>query len=244
MKAGTSRAQRAGMVCPKSPRDYVVSGLIERVRKMAARMKKRLPPHVDQDDLEAAGFLGLAQALSHGQLADPSAFEAYAMQRAMGAMLDELRGSDQLTRGQRRLAKRLTEVEKTLAQSLGRRAEPEEIAGELGISMADLDIARVRTARQDRVSLSVAESHTPSHPTLRPDAMLDAVRQAERLRGALAELPGRLQVIVDLSCGEELTLREIGQRLGVTEARVCQLRQEAVRRLRTRCAPSEWDTAA
>jgi RNA polymerase sigma factor for flagellar operon FliA len=68
--------------------------------------------------------------------------------------------------------------------------------------------------------------------------MLDAVRQAEVLRGALAELPARLQTIVDMSCAEELTLREIGVHLGVTEARVCQLRQQAVKRLRTRCAPA------
>jgi RNA polymerase sigma factor for flagellar operon FliA len=210
---------------------------------MAGRLKQRLPPHVDLDDLIAAGNLGLAQALANGQVGEPGAFEAYALQRASGAMLDELRGNDQLTRGQRRLAKRLAQIEKGLAQQLGRQPASEEIAEALGMSAGDLAEARRRTARHDHVSISVAETHTLSHSSIRPDAMLDAVRRAEKLRGAMTQLPGRLKVVVDLSCGEELTLREIGKRLGVTEARVCQLRQEAVRRLRTSCNEG-WSSAS
>lgn len=225
-----------------------IAALVESVRKVAARLKRRLPPHIELDDLISAGHLGLARALATGRVEDPNAFEAYALQRATGAMLDELRGHDQLTRGQRRLAKRLARVEAGLGQRFGRKPETEEIAEELGISSADLAAARHRTARHDRVSLSVAESHTPSRASVAPDAMLDAVRRAEKLRGALAELPGRLKTVVDLSCGEELTLREIGERLGVTEARVCQLRKEAVSRLRSRCAeptlpPARWSDA-
>ena len=184
-----------------------ISALMESVRKVALRLKRRLPSHVELDELISAGNLGLAQALAHGRIDEPNAFGAYALQRATGAMLDELRGHDQLTRGQRRLAKRLAQVEKGLGQRLGRKPETDEVAAELGIATSDLATARHRTARQDRVSLSVAESHTPAQASFRPDAMLDAVRRAETLRGALQELPGRLKMVVDLSCGEELTLR-------------------------------------
>ncbi len=214
---------------------FQTSALVESVRRAALRLKKRLPAHVELDDLISAGNLGLAQALAYGRFEAPSAFEAYALQRATGAMLDALRGHDHLTRGQRRLAKRLARVEKGLGQRFGRQPETDEVAAELGITTADLASARHSTARRDRVSLSAAESHTPGRPSLRPDAMLDAVRRAEKLRGALDELPRRLKTVVDLSCNEELTLREIGKRLGVTEARVCQLRKEAVERLRVSC---------
>jgi RNA polymerase sigma factor for flagellar operon FliA len=225
--------------------------LMTRTKKLALGMKRRLPAHVDADDLIGVGYLGIAKAMSNWRGGAPAAFEAYAMQCAWGAMLDELRRNDQLTRGERRLAAKLGHAERQLSQALGRQPEPEEVASQLGMSTDDLMSARMRTARRDRVSLSALGSLSPSPSSgPPPDAMLEAVRRAEQLRDALKDLPGRLQTVVDLSCSEELTLREIGARLGVTEARVCQLRKEALTRLRAKCArdsllPSgNWNAAA
>jgi RNA polymerase sigma factor for flagellar operon FliA len=200
-------------------------------------MKRRLPGHVDVDDLIGAGLLGLAQAHAHWQSGDPGAFVAYALQRAMGAMLDELRRGDQLTRAQRRLAARLFEAEHRLSQSLGRQPETQEIGNAVGMTSTEVQIARTRTTRYNRVSLSATECVIPGETdTPEPETALQEAQRTQKLRVALERLPGRLRTVVDLSCGEELTLREIGERLGVTEARVCQLRKEAVTQLRRSCS--------
>jgi RNA polymerase sigma factor for flagellar operon FliA len=222
--------------------------LLTRTRKLALRLKRRLPSHIDPEDLVGVGNLGIARALAHWQGGEEGAFAAYAMQCAWGAMLDELRRNDPLTRGQRRLAAKLHRAEHQLTQELGRQPEHDEIATELGMSPEDVLDAQARTTRRDRVSLSALGSLSPaadSGPT--PEAMLDEVRRAERLRGAMNELPDRLRRVVDLWCDEELTLREIGARLGVTEARACQLRKEAIARLEATCAhpaADDFDAAA
>jgi RNA polymerase sigma factor FliA len=214
-----------------------VEELIPRVRRIAYRMKRRLPPHVDVDDLIGAGLLGLAQARAHWQSGDRGAFVAYAIQRAMGSMLDELRKGDQLTRSQRRLAAILFEAEQRLSHTLGRPPELQELASAVGMSPAEVHDARTRTRRRDRVSVSASEG-MPTLETSRPgpEAALDQAQRARKLRVAFDQLPDRLRAVVDLSCTEQLTLREIGERLGVTEARVCQLRKEAVTQLRRSCA--------
>jgi RNA polymerase sigma factor FliA len=215
----------------------IVHELIPRVRRVAHRMKRRLPSHVDVDDLIGAGLLGLAQAHAHWKGGEPGAFIAYAMQRAMGAMLDELRRTDQLTRAQRRLAARLVEAEQRLSQSLGRQPEVQELASAVGMSPSEVQTARASTARLNRVSLSATEG-VVAVDTLGagPEGALQEAQRTHKVRLALGRLPGRLRTVVDLSCTERLTLREIGQRLGVTEARVCQLRKEAVSQLRRSCS--------
>jgi RNA polymerase sigma factor for flagellar operon FliA len=163
-------------------------------------------------------------------------------------MLDELRGNDQLTRGARRLASELGCVETRLTHELGRKPESDEMARALGMSPASLMAARMRTESFDRVSLSVVDFAPNSEVGFEePEYALDRCQRERKLKLAMDKLPERLRNILTLCC-EGLTLREIGVRLGVTEARVCQLRKEALTMLRRHCsdtvlppAPSyEW----
>ncbi len=216
--------------------DVSVPELFAKVRGLAGRLKRRIPEHVEYDDLVSAGLLGVARALAQGHMDDPGVFQSYALRCAAGAMLDELRGNDPLTRGQRRVARRLAQAERALSQELGREPEGHEVATAMGVSEAELAEARQSAARRDRVSLAVVESVASSHASVRPDALLVAAQEAESLQKALENLPGRLKTVLELSTEADLTLREIGQRLGVTEGRVCQLRKEAVRQLRADCA--------
>jgi RNA polymerase sigma factor FliA len=212
-----------------------VDRLVSRVHAIAARMKRRLPRHIELDDLVGAGCLGLAQAIAHWRGGEPAAFEAYSLQRATGAMLDELRGHDQLTRAQRQLAGKLVATERRLANQLGRKPELEEVASAIGMSANSLHAARQKTTRYDRVSISATDGREPTTHFSAPDTVLENAQREAKLSTALGRLPDRLRTVVDLSCTEDLTLKEIGHRLGVTEARACQLRKEAVTRLRHGC---------
>lgn len=211
--------------------------LIARVKQAARRLKRRLPAHVDVDDLISAGYLGLAQALASFEGTEAHALEAYALQRATGAMLDELRSQDQLTRSQRKLAGRIGAAERALGQELGRRPESEELAAKVGMTTDDLATARAKTLRYDRVSLGGFESRAPVSSSLAaPDKALEEAQSALRVQRAVDALPERLRTIVDLGCSQDLTLRQIGDLLGVTEARICQLRKQALTKLKERCA--------
>jgi RNA polymerase sigma factor for flagellar operon FliA len=159
-------------------------------------------------------------------------------------MLDELRGNDQLTRGARRLAGELVEAENRLANELGRKPEADEVANALGMSHASLIAARLRTKRYDRVSLTAMDGAVP-HGLMaeEPELLLDRNQREKKLQAGMDQLPERLRNILHMCCDEGLTLREIGVRLGVTEARVCQLRKEAVARLRRHCSDTVFPPA-
>jgi RNA polymerase sigma factor FliA len=224
--------------------DHLLQSLMTRVRRIAFRMKQRLPAHIDVNDLISAGYLGLTQALANWQGGEQGAFEAYSVRRATGAMVDELRGNDQLTRGARRLAGELLDAENRLAHSLGRKPDADEIAHALGMSQAALIAARLRTKRYDRVSLTAMDGSLPqSLIAEEPEILLDRNQREKKLQAGMDQLPERLRNILTMCCDEGLTLREIGLRLGVTEARVCQLRKEAVARLRRHCQDTVFPPA-
>jgi RNA polymerase sigma factor FliA len=154
-------------------------------------------------------------------------------------MLDELRKNDRLTRAERRLASHLFRTEQQLANSLGRQPEVGELARAIGMTPNQIEDARSRTLRCTHVSLSETESIAPAASNSEPERAFDRAQRAGNLHRALERLPHRLRSVLDLSCEEDLTLRQIGARLGVTEARVCQLRKQAVDQLRHDCA-GDW----
>lgn len=212
--------------------------MIPSIRRIAGSMVRRLPAHVRLDDLVGAGFQGLMAAHARFDAGRGDDFVAYAECRIRGAMLDELRSVDPLSRDRRALAKKTAAAARAASARLGRAATAEESAAELGISLeAYWDrlaaASGVVTMSLDDLERSAGEVQDASAEA--PDEELARKQRGAAVQHALASLPPRLAQVVDLHFGEGLTLKEIGARLGVTESRVCQIVGEAVRLVRERC---------
>jgi RNA polymerase sigma factor FliA len=211
--------------------------LIERglpiVRRIAFRLARRLPPNVDVGDLIGAGTEGLLKSIESYDANHAARFETYAESRVRGAILDELRGQDSLTRHGRRQMGEVTKVMRKLENQLGRAPEEQEVAAALGIELEAYHKLAENLSRAPALANLGA---------LDPDDVAGAADSAvefesRELKGqlvvAIKKLPERTQQVLALYYQEECTLSEIGQILGVTESRVCQILGDATARLRT-----------
>lgn len=202
------------------------------VRRIAMKAVRSLPSNITLDDILSVGWVGMGSALQRrtpGMTEDH--FEAYASHRIRGAILDYLRSLDPLSRKLRGASRRITEVMANLSTSLGRVPTSEEVAGELGMSLDDYfsilaDISEVGLARLDLGAQDV-ESNDPS-----PEARASRVEMVHAISESIEQLPERLQIVLALLYQEECSLKEVGEVLGVTESRACQLHAEAVHRIR------------
>jgi RNA polymerase sigma factor for flagellar operon FliA len=216
----------------RSQHELVEEG-IELVRRIAFRMARRLPPRVDVDDLIGAGNEGLLKALAGYDADKHPRFAAYAEHRIRGAILDELRGWDAMTRHGR---KRLLQVSKAIAAlqaELGRQPEEDEIADRLGMDLEDYHRLAMELARGP--ALGRIGEIDPDHVDSGFDDPLTLLGEAElktRLARAITKLPQRTQQVLALYYQQECTQAEIGQILDVTESRICQILGEAAARLR------------
>lgn len=211
------------------------------VRRIATRMARNLPAHVSLDDLIGAGTLGLLDAMDRYDPSKSERFETFAEFRVKGAILDELRRYDLMARNARLTAKRLARKTQELTARLGRPPVDTEVAGALEMSVEDYRklverIGSVRVLSFDDLQRSddgatdrVAEL---SAKTLDPDEAAGIRELHGRLHSAIAGLPERQQMILDMYYQREMTLKEIGMQVGVTESRVCQIMGEATGRLR------------
>jgi RNA polymerase sigma factor for flagellar operon FliA len=208
------------------------------VRRHAYRLARRLPSHVHVEDLMGAGFVGLADALNKYDRSGPDRFEAYADCRIRGAMLDELRSYDPLSRDLRDLNNRIVTAVRQLTAELGRPPEEIEIAQKLELPVAAFRERLAKLSFGGLVSLDTTGGEGVEGLELSDDAIEGADHQLlrterrERLSTALNQLPERLQQLLKLYYEQDYTLREIGDMLGVTESRACQLHAEAIVRLR------------
>lgn len=214
------------------------------VKRIAYHLMAKLPPSVQVDDLIQNGMIGLLDAIGRYEEGLGAQFETYAVQRVRGAMLDGLRENDWLPRGLRREMRRVETAIHALEQQRGRPPLESELAESLGMSLADYQ-KLLQDARghqlvyledlgdSDNDGDEYLERHLAS-PQLDPlSALLDADMRGTLVR-AIEELPEREKLMMALYYDEELNLREIGEVLGVTESRVCQLHTQAVARLRAR----------
>jgi RNA polymerase sigma factor for flagellar operon FliA len=223
-------------------RDRLVMAHVSLVRTLAQRLAQRLPSQVELNELVSVGVLGLVEAANRYQPSLGVPFDAYARRRIHGAMLDALRDVDWAPRSLRRLRRDVDAALGRLRHELGREPHEREVAAALNLSAAQYD-----RALEDLRTLEIATVRQLDAPGEDGETLLDvaidpgegAAVQLERkelrqhLATALASLPDRERQILALSYDEELTLAEIGQVLGVSESRVCQLRSLAISRLRT-----------
>ena len=232
----------------KGLRDRLILTYAPLVKYVAGRLGSGLPAHVDESDLVSYGLLGLISAIERYDPERDIKFETYAMARIKGAIIDELRALDWVPRSVRSRAREIERAITELESRLGRAPTDEEIARKIGITTEELedaltDISRSSiaaldelwsgTGEGDQVSLldTIEDTSGP-----RPAEALDETELREALADAIARLPEREKLVVTLSYYEELTLREIGEVLGVTESRVSQLHTKAVLRLKARLA--------
>ncbi len=209
----------------------------------ARRMAKRVGTMADFDDLVSAGTLGLVQALEAYDPARGHTFSTYAMRRIHGAMLDELRMLDWRPRSVRRQERAIRTVVDDLERSLGRSAEPSEVARALGVPLEAYWRMRENgegrrwcslqaDRAQDGSVNGVHEETLADSEAMTPFSKLEREDQVAALAHLLHRLAPRERTILALSFYEELSLKEIGATLHVSESRVCQIRTRALKRLR------------
>jgi RNA polymerase sigma factor for flagellar operon FliA len=228
-------------------RERLVVAYSPLVKYVSGRMASGLPAHVDEADLISYGLGGLINAIERFDLEREIKFETYAITRIKGAIIDELRSLDWVPRSVRARARDIEKANAKLEHRLQRAPTDEEMAVELGCSVEDFqesllqisnstvaaldELWTVSDSSGDQVSLldTITDENAPD-----PAAMIDQTDLKERVADAIARLPEREKLVIALYYYENLTLREIGEVLGVTESRVSQLHTKAVLRLRSR----------
>lgn len=235
-------------------RERLVVAYSPLVKYVSGRMASGLPAHVEEADLISYGLGGLISAIERFELEREIKFETYAITRIKGAIIDELRSLDWVPRSVRARARAIERANTKLEHKLQRAPTDEEMADELEMSVSDFQDAllqisnstvaaldelwTVSDASGDQVSL-LDTLQDPGAPD--PAQVIDATDLKDRIADAIARLPEREKLVVALYYYENLTLREIGEVLGVTESRVSQLHTKAVLRLRGRMSDENID---
>jgi RNA polymerase sigma factor for flagellar operon FliA len=234
LKLGTEEADR--LIVEYSPL----------IKFIAHRLAVRLPPHIELDDLISSGVIGLIDAIEKFNPNKDTQFKTYAEIRIRGAMLDELRAQDWVPRSVRQKATHISKAYARLEQKLGRPADDEEVAIELEISVEEFHDLLKQSAGQS--IMSVEDLGGVDKDGEKRDIMEvlagtketdpETIARIEEIRGIIAKaidmLPEKERLVVSLYYYEELTMKEIGEVLGITESRISQIHTKCVLRLRAK----------
>jgi RNA polymerase sigma factor for flagellar operon FliA len=233
----------------REARDRLILHYSPLVKYVAGRVAVGLPANIDQSDLISYGIFGLIDAIDKFDQARGIKFETYAISRIRGSIIDELRAIDWVPRSVRFKAREVEKAYTNLENKLRRMPSDEEIAGEMGISMDELhhiytqlstvslvaldELMTIEGDRGDRLSLTETLEDTK---TVGPMEAFESEELKGILTDAINRLPEREKIVITLYYYEGLTLAEIGQVLGVTESRVCQMHTKAVLGLKGKIA--------
>jgi RNA polymerase sigma factor for flagellar operon FliA len=230
-------------------RERLVVAYSPLVKFIAGRMASGLPSHVDEGDLVSYGLLGLIGAIERFDLDREIKFETFAVARIKGAIIDELRSLDWVPRSVRARARDVERAHAALEAELGRAPTDEEMSEKLEISVEDFREALLQIANSSVLALDdlwtfadpdgsggqISVLDTIQDPNaLDPESEAHTAELKDRLADAIESLPERERLVIALYYYENLTLREIGEVLGVTESRVSQLHTKSVLALRSR----------
>jgi RNA polymerase sigma factor for flagellar operon FliA len=227
-------------------RDQLIIRYAPWVKFIAMRMASKLPSHIQAEDLISAGIIGLIDALDKFNPAREVQFKTYAQIRIQGAMKDELRARDWASRSMRQKVKRLEHVYTTLEQELGRPPASEEVANSLGIEMGEFEEMLDDVKGTSLVSLEeLGQGPASEDKTNLLEALLTREDQdplevlnlqdlKKALSLAISELPEKERLVLSLYYFEELTMKEVGKVLNLTESRISQLHTQTILRLRSK----------
>jgi len=222
------------------------------VKRIAYHMISRLPANVQLEDMIQAGMIGLFEALKGYDVSKGASFETYARIRIQGAMIDEVRRCDWTPRSVYKKSREISEAIRTVEKQQGRDAKDNEVAEVLGLDINDYyrmvkDAAGCQLLSYEDIALTgdLAGGDKDEYKSAGFNGPYEHI-QKDNFKAGLAEkistLPEREKMVVSLYYDEEFNLREIGEILGITEGRVCQIHSQALLRLRARM--SEWVDAS
>jgi RNA polymerase sigma factor for flagellar operon FliA len=229
-------------------REQLVQQYAPLVKRIAHHLMARLPANVQLEDLVQNGMIGLLDAFSRYEEGLGAQVETYASQRIRGAMLDGLRDNDWLPRSLRREMRRVEAALQQLEQQNGRVPSEGELAANLGMSLAEYQKLLQEAKGHQLVYLddftnedgeNFLERHMGSSED-DPSVRLEDKDLRQNLVHAIGALPEREKLLMALYYDEELNLKEIGEVMGVSESRVCQLHSQAVSRIRSKLFGAEY----
>jgi RNA polymerase sigma factor for flagellar operon FliA len=228
-------------------REQLVLAYSPLVKFVAGRMSSGLPAHIEESDLISYGLLGLIGAIERFDPKREIKFETFAVSRIKGSIIDELRSLDWVPRSVRAKAREIESTQTKLEHELGRVPTDREVADALEMSIDDFQESLLQISNSTVVALDELWTVSDSSgdqvsllDTMKDPNAVDPARELgvsqlkDRLANAISRLPEREKLVIALYYYENLTLREIGEVLGVTESRVSQLHTKAVLRLKSR----------
>ena len=246
MRTITSPSVQKGPRGNADDRERLILEYAPTIKYIAQRIASRLPPHIGLDDLINAGVIGLIDSMAKYDPSRDNTFKTYAEFRIRGAMLDELRGLDWVPRSVRQKERAIERAYETLERTLGRSGRDEEVAELLGIDLKEFYEWLSQVRGVSLLSLEAPGLRTTDGETLKALDLVatDAAQgpaqlvQTHHLKALIAEaiddLPHQEKVVISLYYYEELTMKEIGKVLEITESRVSQIHTKSIFHLRSK----------
>jgi RNA polymerase sigma factor FliA len=250
MTAATLQRTASNPAVLNATRDQLITENLHLVNAIAQHMKRSMSVHVELDDLVHAGMMGLFDAATKFTADKEVSFASYAKHRIRGSILDSLRQIDFASRDLRKRIKQVGSTTRELAAKLHREPTEEEVAKEMGLDSRQwqnlmVDYRNLGVASQTRVERDDQRTpEVPCAPTEVPDQVFARREMRRRLGSVLQGLPVRYQQVVTMYYEGEMTMKEIGETLGVNESRVSQIHKSALLKMQVVLASNGVSSSA